>query len=419
MFWSRIGNFSKALSKGPATTRWMWDIHADAHDLDVLQCYRTKSNNILAANLAHIAVVLFWLAGMHFSGLYFSNYLSWLVSPLEVAPSCQHVLAVVGQDILNQDLGAFSVGVVSTSGFFQMWYQQGITRIGEMRALIVGQVALTLVFIAGSYFTIHCMAPIGSNVATLVSGKHMLWFLGTGSLAFSGHIVHIALPCTSMLALGIDCSLIPNANKMLDRTWMVEYFGGIGWNYFMPAHLGLFTNQLDPTTGSIFLGQIAAHHAFLGVFLILLSMLLSWGTTSSASSGQNGSDPLRYLLFGTDSSWHKWLAVNLFLLGSFSIVFAHHIVSMPVYPYLSYDYPAVMALFIHHMWIGGFLILGSGAHMCIFLVRDYSSDTVTFQSRPNVNAILQHLLVHRDLIIGHLVWLDLLGATFFWIICSQ
>jgi hypothetical protein len=61
---------------------------------------------------------------------------------------------------------------------------------------------------------------------------------------------------------------------------MVEYFGGIGWNYFMPAHLGLFTNQLDPTTGSIFLGQIAAHHAFLGVFLILLSMLLSWGTTS-------------------------------------------------------------------------------------------------------------------------------------------
>jgi photosystem I P700 chlorophyll a apoprotein A1 len=407
MFWSKIGHFSKALSKGPATTRWVWDIHADAHDLDGNQCYRKRSSQILAANLAHIAVVLFWLAGMHFSGLYFSNYWEWLVDPLAVAPSCQHVWTVVGQDILNQDLGAFSVGVVSTSGFFQMWYSEGITTIGSMRAIIAGQVTLAACFIAGSYFTIHCMAPVGSNVGTLISGKHMLWFLGTGSLAFSGHIVHIALPCTSMLALGIDCSLIPNANKMLDRTWMVEYFGGIGWNYFMPAHLGLFTNQLDPTTGSIFLGQIAAHHAFLGVFLILLSMLLSWGTTSSSNNQTNGSDPLRYLLFGTDSSWHKWLAVNLFLLGSFSIVFAHHIVSMPVYPYLSYDYPAVMALFIHHMWIGGFLILGSGAHMCIFLVRDYSSDTVTFQSRPNVNAILQHLLVHRDLIIGHLVWVTI------------
>jgi photosystem I P700 chlorophyll a apoprotein A1 len=110
MFWSKIGHFSKALSKGPATTRWVWDIHADAHDLDGNQCYRKHSSQILAANLAHVSVVLFWLAGMHFSGLYFSNYWEWLVDPLAVAPSCQHVWTVVGQDILNQDLGAFSVG---------------------------------------------------------------------------------------------------------------------------------------------------------------------------------------------------------------------------------------------------------------------------------------------------------------------
>jgi len=280
MFWSHIGNFSKALSKGLGISRWMWNIHANAHDLDVLQCYHMKSSSILAANLAHIAVVLFWLAGMHFNGLYFSNYLSWLVSPLEIAASCQHVLAIVGQDILNQDLGAFSVGVVNTSGFFQIWYQQGITRIGEMRAIIVEQVTFILAFIAGSYFTIHCMALVGLNVETLISSKHMLWFLGISSLAFSGHTIHIALPCTSMLVLGIDCSLIPNGNKILDRTWTIEYFGGIGWNYFMPVHLGLFTNQLDPTTGSIFLGQITAHHAFVGISLVLLSMLFSWSITS-------------------------------------------------------------------------------------------------------------------------------------------
>ena len=407
MFWSAIGHFSKALSKGLGISRWMWNIHADAHDLDGNQCYHKHCPQILAANLAHIGVVLFWLAGMHFSGLYFSNYWEWLVDPLAAAASCQHVWTIVGQDILNQDLGAFSVGVVNTSGFFQIWYSEGITRIGSMRAIIVEQVTFGICFIAGSYFTIHCMALVGLNVETLISSKHMLWFLGISSLAFSGHTIHIALPETSMLVLGIDCSLIPNGNKILDRTWTIEYFGGIGWNYFMPVHLGLFTNQLDPTTGSIFLGQITAHHAFVGISLVLLSMLFSWSITSTSVSPSNGLDSLRYLLFRIDLSWHKWLAVNLFLLGSFSVVFAHHIVSMPVYPYLSYNYPAVMALFVHHMWIGGFLISGSGAHMCIFLVRDYSNDIVTFQSRPNVNAILQHLLVHRDLIVGHLVWVTI------------
>ena len=201
MFWSKIGHFSKALSKGLGISRWMWNIHADAHDLDGNQCYHKHCPQILAANLAHIGVVLFWLAGMHF-------------------------------------------------------------------------------FIVGSYFTIHCMALVGLNVETLISSKHMLWFLGISSLAFSGHTIHIALPCTSMLVLGIDCSLIPNGNKILDRTWTMEYFGGIGWNYFMPVHLGLFTNQLDPLTGSIFLGQIRAHHAFVGISLVLLSMLFSWSITS-------------------------------------------------------------------------------------------------------------------------------------------
>ena len=281
MFWSKIGHFSKALSKGLGITTWIWNIHALAHSFVGDTWQGLYVLQILAANLAHIAVVLFWLAGMHFHGLYFSNYWEWLLDPTMIAPSCQHVWTIVGQDILNQDLGGFEIGVVTSSGFFQIWYSEGITNIGQMRAIIVEQVTLGILFIAGSYFTIHCMALVGYNVQTLISSFHMLWLLGMGSLAFSGHTIHIALPCTSMLVLGIDCSLIPNGNKILDRTWTIEYFGGIGWNYFMPVDVGLFTNQLDPTTGSIFLGQITAHHAFVGISLVLLSMLFSWSITSN------------------------------------------------------------------------------------------------------------------------------------------
>ena len=32
--WAKPGHFSKSLSRGPNTTTWIWNLHADAHDFD-------------------------------------------------------------------------------------------------------------------------------------------------------------------------------------------------------------------------------------------------------------------------------------------------------------------------------------------------------------------------------------------------
>ncbi|KAL5680707.1 hypothetical protein ACJX0J_007092 [Zea mays] len=45
------------------------------------------------------------------------------------------------------------------------------------------------------------------------------------------------------------------------------------------------------------------------------------------------------------------------------------------YPYLATDYGTQLSLFTHHMWIGGFLIVGAAAHAAIFMVRDYDPTT--------------------------------------------
>jgi photosystem I P700 chlorophyll a apoprotein A1 len=45
---------------------------------------------------------------------------------------------------------------------------------------------------------------------------------------------------------------------------------------------------------------------------------------------------------------------------------AHHMYAMPPYPYIATDYATQLGLFTHHMWIGGFLICGAGAHAAIF-----------------------------------------------------
>lgn len=32
--WAKPGHFSRLLSKGPNSTTWIWNLHADAHDFD-------------------------------------------------------------------------------------------------------------------------------------------------------------------------------------------------------------------------------------------------------------------------------------------------------------------------------------------------------------------------------------------------
>jgi len=58
---------------------------------------------------------------MHFHGAYFSNYSAWLADPIGIKQSSQVVWPIVGQEVLNADVGGNFQGVRTTSGWFQMW----------------------------------------------------------------------------------------------------------------------------------------------------------------------------------------------------------------------------------------------------------------------------------------------------------
>ncbi len=107
------------------------------------------------------------------------------------------------------------------------------------------------------------------------------------------------------------------------------------------------------------------------------------------------------------NSWHAQLAVNLALGGSVTIIVAQHMYAMPPYPYIAIDYPTQLSLFTHHMWIGGFLVVGAGAHASIAMVRDYIP-------AQNIDNVLDRVLKARDAIISHLNWVCIwLGAHSF------
>lgn len=59
--------------------------------------------------------------------------------------------------------------------------------------------------------------------------------------------------------------------------------------------------------------------------------------------------------------------------------------------------PTQLSIFTHHTWIGGFLIVGAGAHAAIAMIRDYDP-------AKHVDNVLDRVLKARDALISHLNW---------------
>ena len=63
---------------------------------------------------------------MHFHGAYFSNYDIWSRDPKHSLPSAQLIWQIIGQHLLNSDIGNSFQGIHITSGIFQLWRSEGI-----------------------------------------------------------------------------------------------------------------------------------------------------------------------------------------------------------------------------------------------------------------------------------------------------
>jgi photosystem I P700 chlorophyll a apoprotein A1 len=415
--WAKPGHFSKILSKGPTTTTWIWNLHADVHDFDSYSSdLQEISRKIFSAHFGQLGIIFIWLSGMYFHGARFSNYGIWLNNPVTVKPSAQIVWPIVGQEILNGDVGNGFRGVQITSGLFHVWRASGITNELELFSTALGGLFMAFLMFFAGWFHYHKAAPKlkwFQNAESMLN-HHLSGLLGLGSLSWAGHQIHIALPINKLLDAGINPSEIPLPHEfLLDKSQMINLFpsfekGLIPFFTFNWKHYSdflTFHGGLNPQTGSLWLTDIAHHHLAIAVLFIVAGHMYrtNWGighsikeilnahNVLSVSKGHNG----LYNIFTT--SWHAQLSLNLAMLGSLSIIVAHHMYAMPPYPYISVDYATQLSLFTHHIWIGGFCIVGAGAHASIFMVRDYNPAN-------NYNNLLDRIICQRDAIISHLNW---------------
>ena len=415
--WAKPGHFSRTLAKGPATTTWVWDLHADAHDFDSHTTdLEDISRKVFSAHFGQLGVIFIWLSGMYFHGARFSNYEAWLSDPTHIKPSAQVVWPIVGQEILNGDVGGGFQGVQITSGFFQLWRGSGITSELQLYSTAIGAlICAGLMFFAG-WWHYHKAAPKlewFQNVESMMN-HHLAGLLGLGSLAWAGHQIHIALPVNTLLDAGVDPKEIPLPHEfMLNRALMAELYPSFAkgltpfftFNWTEYSDFLTFRGGLNPVTGGLWLTDVAHHHLAIAVLFLVAGhqYRTNWGIGHSmkeileAHKGPFTGEGHKGLYEILTTSWHAQLAINLALMGSLSIIVSHHMYAMPPYPYIATDYMTVLGLFTHHMWIGGLFIVGAGAHAGIAMVRDYDP-------AKHIDNVLDRILKARDALISHLNW---------------
>jgi photosystem I P700 chlorophyll a apoprotein A1 len=416
--WGQPGHYDRSLKKGPQTTKWVWDIHIQAHDFDSFSTEEDTARKIFSAHFGHLGIIFIWLSGMYFHGAKFSNYVAWLGDPIGIKPSAQQVWNVVGQDILNADVGGGFQGIQITSGLFHLWRASGITTEYQLLCTAIGGLVMAgLMFFAG-WFHYHKAAPKlewFQNVESMLN-HHLAGLLGLGSLSWAGHQIHVSIPINHYLDKGVPLDQIPAPHEfILNPQLMADIFPSFsqGLTPFFTLNWGVYSDfltfkgGLNPQTGALWLTDQAHHHLAIATLFIIAGHMYrtNWGIGHSIKTILEAhKDPL--IIGGTGhkglyetltTSWHAQLAINLALLGSLTIIVAQHMYAMPAYPYIAVDYATQVSLFTHHMWIGAFCICGASAHGAIFMVRDYDPAL-------NQNNVLDRVLRHRDAIISHLNW---------------
>ena len=332
---------------------------------------------------------------MHSNGAYFSNYDIWLKDPVDYYASAQIVEPLIHQDILNSDIGdLYFQGIDITSGIFQLWRASGIITDIDMQYACSASLIGTMISMVGSYFHLHISyysfslsffiylfpllgvgsvafyfySPVYKKFKSLCS-HHLSLLFGLSSIIWGAHEYHIGMPANALLDSGITLS-----------------FSFLSTSIGRSEDLFLFLNM------KILLAMLA-HHFYVGILFILGGLIalalrgeLRYENECHSSEKAN----LNQIMY----SWDAEVGMNLAMGATLSIGFANHQNAIPVYPYCASDYARVLSLFYHHIWVGSLLIIGSSTHASIFIIGDYLKGF----SLPTI------ILKHRDLIIGHLIW---------------
>nr|YP_003795270.2 photosystem I P700 chlorophyll a apoprotein A2 [Chromera velia]ADJ66512.2 photosystem I P700 chlorophyll a apoprotein A2 [Chromera velia] len=256
--------------------------------------------------------------------------------------------------------------------------------------------------LSSAYLSFALIAPLFKYFINLYFLKDLLYFAGCGSLSWSGHLIHIAIPESRGIHVRGDNLLttLPHPNGIVplltgDLQAYAQAPDSSTHVFGTPVGSGTamltFSGNIYQNTSQIFpLTDVAHHHLAIGVlFLIIdgtlrilnlgnLGLLFSSANRYSAFQmwNSNTGEFIQSIIYMFSSSLHFRLAVNLSVFSTLSSLTAQHIYALPVYAYLNQDFLSQAALYVHHQYIAGLLIMGGFVHGTLFLIYDYQQNSI-------------------------------------------
>jgi len=425
---TKFPKFSQGLAQDP-TTRRIWFGIATAHDFESHDGMTEENlyQKIFASHFGQLAIIFLWTSGNLFHVAWQGNFESWVKDPLHIRPIAHAIWDPhFGQPAVEAFTRGGASGPVNIaySGVYQWWYTIGMRTNsdlyqGSLFLLLVS--ALTL--FAGWLHLQPAFRPSLSWFKNAESrlNHHLSGLFGVSSLAWTGHLVHVAIPESRGQHVRWDNFL----STLPHPAGLAPFFSG-NWaayaqNPDTSAHLFgtsegsgtailTFLGGFHPQTQSLWLTDMAHHHLAIAVVFIVAGHMYrtNFGIGHSmkeildahtAPSGRLGAGH-KGLYDTVNNSLHFQLGLALASVGTITSMVAQHMYSLPPYAFMAQDFTTMAALYTHHQYIAGFIMTGAFAHGAIFFIRDYDPE-------QNEGNVLARMLEHKEAIISHLSWVTL------------
>ncbi|MFM2430913.1 MAG: hypothetical protein RLZZ511_2126 [Cyanobacteriota bacterium] len=425
---TKFPKFSQDLAQDP-TTRRIWYGIATAHDFESHDGMTEEKlyQKLFATHFGHLAIIFLWASGNLFHVAWQGNFEQWITDPLNVKPIAHAIWDPhFGQGAVEAftQAGASSPVNIAYSGVYHWWYTIGMRTNGDLYAGSIGLLLFAALFLlAGS---LHLQPKFRPSLAWFKNAEsrlnhHLAGLFGVSSLAWTGHLVHVAIPESRGQHVGWDNFM----TTLPHPAGLAPFFTG-NWGAYAadPDTAGhvfgtsqgagtailTFLGGFHPQTESLWLTDMAHHHLAIAVIFIIAGHMYktNFGIGHNMREILNAHKPPSGKLgaghtgmFDTvNNSLHFQLGLALASLGVVTSLVAQHMYAMPPYAFIAKDFTTMAALYTHHQYIAGFLMVGAFAHGAIFFVRDYDPE-------QNKNNVLARMLEHKEAVISHLSWASL------------
>ena len=426
---TKFPKFSQDLAQDP-TTRRIWYAMATAHDFESHDGMTEEKlyQKIFATHFGHLAIVFLWISGILFHVAWQGNFEQWIKDPINIRPIAHAIWdAQFGPPAIKAytQAGALNPVDICYSGVYYWWYTIGMRTVGDLFAGSMFLLLLAATFLFAGW--LHLQPRYRPSLAWFKNAEsrlnhHLAGLFGVSSLAWAGHLIHVAIPESRGQHVGWNNFLFTRPHE---AGLMPFFTGNYALNPDTPDHIFgssqgagtailSFLGGFHPQTESLWLTDMAHHHLAIAVILIIAGHMYrtNWGLGHSIKDILNAKNfagkriqgqfnlPHQGRYDAMNNSLHFQLSFALAALGVVSSLTAQHMYSMPPYAFMAKDFTTQSTLYTHHQYIAGFLMVGAFAHGAIFLVRDYVPEA-------NQGNVLDRVLQHKEAIIAHLSWVSL------------